>query len=108
MNALSWTRWTALLAFVFSLTSTVQSEFIQPVAVQANNGEGTQDALIDGLAFDDTAVGSPTSKHDRAGGMWSAIGSIKADAIFDLGKTVDLTNIYIWNYNVVSATDVGM
>ena len=40
--------------------------------------------------------------------MWSVVGSIKADATFDLGKTVDLTKVYVWNYNVADGTDIGM
>ena len=40
--------------------------------------------------------------------MWSAIGSIKEFVVFDLGKSVSLTKVYIWNYDVPDATDVGM
>src|SRR4029079_13858061 len=70
---------------------------------------GTQDALINGEGFDDPGLGSPTAIHNRlASDMWSAVGSIKEYVIFDLGKAVSLTNVYIWNYNVQDATDVGM
>ena len=36
------------------------------------------------------------------------VGSIRESVIFDLGKVVNLTKVYIWNYNVQDATDVGM
>jgi hypothetical protein len=85
------------------------AEFIQPVSVQASNGEATQESLIDGWGLDIAGVGSPEALHDRvASEMWSGVGSIKADVTFDLGKTVDLTKVYIWNYNVANNTDMGM
>ncbi|PYI85610.1 MAG: hypothetical protein DME26_10675 [Verrucomicrobia bacterium] len=85
------------------------AEFIQPVAVLASNGQATQDALINGQGFDNPGIGSPASIHNRlAAEMWSGIGSIKEYVVFDLGKTVSLTKVYIWNYNVQDATDVGM
>jgi hypothetical protein len=98
------------LTFVaFVLSGPLRAEFIQPVAVLVSNGEASADALINGLGFDDSVVGSPTSIHNRlAGDMWSGIGSVRESAILDLGKTVSLTKVYIWNYNVVDATDVGM
>ncbi len=93
----------------FAATSPLFAEFIQPVAVQASNGEATQDTLIDGQGFDEPGVGSPQSIHNRlASEMWSGIGSIKESATFDLGQSVSLTKVYIWNYNAVNATDVGM
>ena len=91
------------------LAPPLRAEFLQPVAVQVTNGEGTQDALINGAGFDDPGLGSPTSVHNRTGGeMWSGIGSIRESATFDLGASVSLTKVYIWNYNVQDATDVGM
>jgi hypothetical protein len=104
-------RLSLTFGFAFLLSSGVlRAEFIQPVAVLASNGEATQDALINGLGFEaDPGVGSPASIHNRvASEMWSGVGSIKEFAVFDLGKTVSLTNLYIWNYNVQNATDVGM
>ena len=101
-----------VIAFGFALLATgslSSAEFIQPVAVQVSNGTGTQDALISGNGFDAPGVGSPASIHSRdSAEMWSGVGSIKESAIFDLGNTVNLTKIYIWNYNVADATDVGM
>jgi hypothetical protein len=89
-------------------TPRLQAEFIQPVAVLASNGAGTQDTLIDGGGFDDP-VGSPQAVHTPDGAqMWSGVGSIRESVIFDLGKAVNLTKVYIWNYNVANATDVGM
>lgn len=86
-----------------------QSEFLQPVAVSVTNGEATQDALINGEGFDTPGVGSPDAIHNRnSGDMWSGIGSIRESATFDLGKSVSLTQVYLWNYNVADATDVGM
>ncbi|HVY69724.1 MAG TPA: Ig-like domain-containing protein, partial [Verrucomicrobiae bacterium] len=91
-----------------SAISTLRADFIQPVAVLASNGAAVQDALIDGSGFDDPA-GSPDAIHSRFGSdMWSSVGSIKESVIFDLGKSVSLTRVYIWNYNVQDATDVGM
>ncbi len=87
----------------------LRAEFIQPVAVQVSNGTETQDALINGQGFDEPGLGSPQSIHNRtASEMWSGIGSIRESAICDLGKTVSLTRVYIWNYNAADATDVGM
>jgi hypothetical protein len=91
------------------LSLPVRAEFIQPVAVMANNGEATQETLINGEGLDNPGAGSPEALHSRDNGqMWSVVGSIKADVVFDLGQTVDLTKVYIWNYNVADATDVGM
>lgn len=90
----------ARLATALLLPNCLQAEFIQPVAVQASNGEDVQDALINGMGFDDSTIGSPTSIHVRTDSeMWTAVGSTKADVIFDLGQTVSLTKLYLWNYN---------
>ncbi len=87
----------------------LHAEFIQPVAVLVSNGADTQDALINGAGFDVPGIGTPDSVHSRmAAEMWSGIGSIRESAIFDLGTNVNLTKVYIWNYNVQDATDVGM
>jgi hypothetical protein len=100
----------AFFALALSFTAaSLRAEFIQPVLVRVTNGEATQDALIDGEGFDEPGVGSPASVHSRLGGqMWSGIGSIRESATFDVGKLVSLTKVYIWNYNVQDATDVGM
>jgi hypothetical protein len=98
---------TGLLAL--ALNAPLRAEFIQPMAVLVSNGEASQDALIDGQGFDDPGVGTPASIHSRlAADMWSGVGSIRESAILDLGKTVGLTKVYLWNYNVADATDVGM
>jgi len=87
----------------------VRAEFIQPTAVRVTNGEASQEFLIDGQGLDDGGLGSPNSTHNReASQMWSGVGSIRESATFDLGKPVNLTKVYIWNYNVPDATDVGM
>jgi hypothetical protein len=99
-----------LAFFVFAaITQQLRAEFIQPVAVYVQNGEATQDALINGQGFDDPGLGSPASIHSTsAAEMWSAVGSIRESATFDLGITTNLTRVYIWNYNAPNATDVGM
>lgn len=85
------------------------AEFIQPVAVTVSNGEDLQDALINGTGFDDPGLGTPESVHTTAASeMWTAVGSIRAEVVFDLGKTVDLTKVFIWNYNAANDTDRGM
>jgi len=106
---------TSRLTLTISLTllaaaASLRAEFIQPVAVEASNGQASQDALINGQGFDaDPGIGSPTSIHNRLGSeMWSAVGSIKEYVVFDLGTNISLAKIYIWNYNVQDATDVGM
>jgi hypothetical protein len=110
MSALFLSRITLAASLTALATvSSLQAEFIQPVAVRVSNGEATQDALINGQGFDTPGPGSPASVHSQVNSeMWSAIGSIKAFAIFDLGKAVSLTKVYVWNYNVPDATDVGM
>src|SRR5206468_3813563 len=68
-----------------------------------------QDTLINGNGFDTPGVGTPDSIHSQDNNeMWSAIGTVKADMVFDLGQTVSLTQVYIWNYNAPGATDAGM
>ncbi len=102
--------WLSLLGGygIASLTS-VRAEFLQPVSVLASNGQGTQDALINGQGFDTPGIGSPASVHSRdQGETWSGVGSIREYVVFDLGQAVNLTKVYIWNYNVADATDVGM
>lgn len=98
------------LCFVPIITALqARAEFIQPVAAFASNGAGTQDLLIDGQGFEDPGLGTPDSTHVRdSGQMWSAVGSIREFVVFDLGKTVSLTKVYVWNYNAQDATDVGM
>lgn len=87
----------------------VRAEFIQPVAVTVSNGEDVKDSLIDGLGFEDPGLGTADSIHTTSGSeMWSSIGSIRAEVVFDLGKTVDLTKVYLWNYNAGVDTDRGM
>jgi Sad1 / UNC-like C-terminal len=110
MKPLSSLRLVAALGGIsLAAVPSLHAEFIQPVAVLASNGQDTQDALINGLGFDNPGIGSPQSVHSRdAAEMWSAVGSIKASVVFDLGKPVSLTKVYIWNYNVQDATDVGM
>lgn len=99
----------ATAPILLALAVPVRAEFIQPVAVFVTNGEATQDALINGQGFDEPGVGSPASIHNGlAGETWSGIGSIRESAILDLGVTTNLTKVYIWNYNVANATDVGM
>lgn len=89
--------------------SLAQAEFLQPVDVWVSNGQDTGYKLIDGSGFDIPGVGSPDAIHSTASSeMWSAIGSIKADAVFDLGQSVSLTKVYIWNYSAPGSTDVGM
>ena len=99
-----------VLFLLVTLPLICRAEFIQPVAVRASNGDGTSASLIDGQGFDaDPGAGTQDSVHNQsAGEMWSAVGSIRESVIFDLGKTVNLTNVYIWNYNVPNQTDVGM
>src|SRR5262245_295046 len=99
----------SLLFIALSFVPLLRAEFIQPVAVLACNGQASQEALINGQGFNDPGVGSPASIHNRLGSeMWSAVGSIKEYVVFDLGNAINLTKIYIWNYNVQDATDVGM
>ena len=97
-----------LLTFLASTTST-RAEFLQPVDVTVTNGEDIKDALINGQGLDDGGVGSPDSTHTTSSGeMWTAIGSIHAEVVFDLGKLVSLTKVYIWNYSAPNDTDRGM
>lgn len=108
---LSFRWWFLSIASAVSLAAGPQAhaEFLQPVAAFASNGQATQDALINGLGFTDPGIGSPQSLHSRDGGeMWSGVGSIRESVTFDLGTAVNLTKVYIWNYNVQDATDVGM
>ena len=67
------TSW-QLVLFVGAFTLSglwTQAEFIQPVAVVASNGQATQDALINGLGFDDLGFGSPAAVHaPTAAELW--------------------------------------
>ena len=100
----------AAVAVVFLTMGTgLRAEFIQPVAALASNGQGTEDALINGNGFAEPGIGTPESIHNQdSAETWSGVGSIRESVIFDLGQTVGLTKVYVWNYNVVDATDVGM
>src|SRR5687767_1199992 len=98
-----------LTVVITAVTQQLSADFIQPVAVYVQNGEASQEALINGQGFDDPGLGSPASIHNTsAAEMWSAVGSIRESATFDLGMTTNLTKVYIWNYNAPNATDVGM
>ena len=111
LKSLSFTASARSLATLLLFTACLglRAEFLQPTAVRVTNGEASQDYLIDGQGLDDAGLGSPNSTHNReASQMWSGIGSIRESATFDLGKSVNLTKVYIWNYNVPDATDVGM
>lgn len=93
---------------VLGLTQSL-GDFLQPIAVTVTNGEEVQDALINGNGLDDPGLGNPDASHVAAGSeMWTAIGSIRAEVVFDLGATVDLTKVYIWNYDNGGDTDRGM
>jgi hypothetical protein len=87
----------------------LNAEFIQPVDVWVSNGTDTKGKIIDGLGLDSPGIGVPGSTHSTdSAEMWSSVGSIKAEVVCDLGKSVDLTKVYVWNYNVAGSTDVGM
>lgn len=102
------TLWWFLLAFLV-IPAWTRAEFLQPVDVTVTNGEEIKSTLIDGQGLDDGGLGSPDSIHTTSGSeMWTAIGSIRAEVVFDLGKLVDLNKVYIWNYNVPNDTDRGM
>src|SRR6185503_6138839 len=108
MKSSSLLRKLSLLIFI-AVALPIRAEFIQPVAARASNGEATQDALINGQGFEDPGIGSPESIHNNlAGETWSGVGSVRESVIFDLGLTTNLVKVYIWNYNVPNATDVGM
>lgn len=84
-------------------------EFLQPTAVIANFAEDLAEKVIDGQGFEDPGIGTPDSVHINSGAeMWSSIGSIKGELVFDLGRTVTLTKVYLWNYNAPGSTDWGM
>lgn len=103
--------WVRALLLLLGLMTTPQlvAEFLQPVSVTVSNGEESKDALIDGQGFEEPGLGSPGSIHGTfSSEMWSSIGSIRAELVFDLGSTVDLTKVHIWNYNVSGDTDRGM
>ena len=110
MKRLTLFRVAAVAVVAFLIPGPIlRAEFIQPVAVLASNGQETQDALINGFGFNDSFVGSPESVHSAdSAEAWSGVGSIREFVIFDLGQTVSLTKLYLWNYNVQDATDVGM
>ena len=100
---------TLVFSVIPAIAPQLSAEFIQPVSVHVTNGEASQDALINGQGFEDPGMGSPASVHNNsAAEMWSAVGSIRESAIFDLGIATNLTRVYIWNYNAPNATDVGM
>ena len=59
MKPLCLSRLALVVCFIaLAETPSLRAEFIQPVAVQASNGQGTQDALINGQGFDDPGIGS--------------------------------------------------
>jgi hypothetical protein len=100
--------WVLLAVAAGLMAQDLRAEFIQPVAVWVFNGEETQDALINGQGFEDPGVGTPDSKHVTADGeMWTAIGATKGEVVLDLGQTVSLVKVYIWNYSGTE-TDRGM
>ncbi len=97
----------AFLVLLLAYTSTSHAAFVTPTAVYASNGEDTADLLIDGLDLsDDPPTASAT--HDPGGGMWSVVGSIRAEVTSDLGSAMDLTKVYIWNFNQPGSTERGM
>lgn len=110
MKSFSFSTFTRITgAILVASAITIHADFIQPVAVQASNGEATQESLINGFGFDFPEIGAPDALHVPFDSeMWSVAGSIRADAIFDLGERVDLTKVYVWNYNAPDNTDRGM
>lgn len=96
----------ALVLFTTCLVA--RAALVTPVAVSVSNGEDTAEALIDGLGLTDDPPTSD-SAHDPDGSlMWSSVGSINAWATFDLGGAMDITNVYVWNYNASGNTPIGM
>lgn len=110
-SPLSLIFWKHALPYLLGLAAagSLQAEFVQPVSVTVSNGEEVKDSLIDGLGFEDPGIGTPESVHVAVGSeMWSSVGSIRADVVFDLGRLADLTKVYLWNYNAGVDTDRGM
>ncbi|MCI0535452.1 MAG: Ig-like domain-containing protein, partial [Verrucomicrobiales bacterium] len=74
-----------------------RADILTPTAVVfASNGEDSAPALID-----DSQLSSPlsaSSTHDESAGRWTTLGSIRAEVVLDLGRSVDLTKIYVWNF----------
>lgn len=106
---LPWRPLGLLLTLLLVASLARAGEFLQPTAVIANFAEDLAEKVIDGQGFEDPGIGTPDSVHITAGSeMWSSIGSIKGELVFDLGRTVTLTQVYLWNYNVPGATDWGM
>lgn len=107
----------AVSLYLLAGEGSVQADFLQPVAVKASNnawseangGTGDQTNLINGLGWiNDTnaPVGSPYSVHSTSLlDSWFAIGSPKESLTFDLGQTVGLDKVYVWNFN--AALDWG-
>ncbi len=94
------------LLWCLALTAVVEAALITPAAVYASNGEDSAEFLIDGADLSaDPATAEAT--HDPAGGMWSVVGTIKAEVILDLGEAMDVTKVYIWNFTGADQT-VGM
>ncbi len=92
--------------------SSLRADFIQPVAVQAaDNSYNNQNYLIDGTGWlNDTnpPVGSPYSvENPSAANMWFTGGPVKQSLTFDLGQTVNLTQVYVWNFSASPYENAG-
>ena len=89
------------LCLLFALVTlglpVTRAAFLTPTAIVfASNGEATADALIDDSQLSSPAAGDST--HDASASQWTTQGSTKADVVLDLGKTVDLVKVYLWNF----------
>ena len=99
-------RFSLAVGLVTLAVTSLRADFIQPVAVQASlDGVSglpfTATNLINGIGWlNDTnpPVGSTNSVTDQNLSHWYySVGSPPVSWIFDLGQTVNLTQVYVWN-----------
>ena len=102
----SWTKYRVALASVLSAIGlTSQAAFLKPTeVVYVSTGADGAPAMIDDANLSDPP--SATSTHAEGAGQWTGPGSTKQEIALDLGQTVSLTKIYLWNY--LGNTTVGL
>ncbi len=84
---------------------TSQAAFLKPTeVVYVSTGADGAPAMIDDANLSDPP--GPTSTHPEGSGQWTGPGSTKQEIALDLGQTVSLTKIYLWNY--LGNTTVGL
>lgn len=98
----------AFAALAGMLTQVVQAALVTPTNVSASSSFGTRPAsfAIDGSGLDPVPANVLSKNHNESpeagGGMWLTNGVSSGTITFDLGQTLPIDLLHVWNYAEVA------